>query len=240
MSKKLRIGDATSFADGIKFHSKENEGYIAKVTRLEDGTILKRYGREKKISPKKSLVQNLIARAGAIALMAVFGFVVFGVAHLLKLDHSVRNGLMLFSLTVFCLTDYLFIVFKRRKTTEGQSTYRLRSAGHMAVNAFKKLQRVPTLAEVKQFSRFSIDCHTNAMTFQTILFLFLSYHIAFPQEGLTSFVITLSGGFLILLLYLTGKLNFMQYLTTFPPSDEELEVAIAGIQIWYDHEIAES
>ena len=238
MSKKLNVREATSFCDGIEFYSKRNKGYIAKATLVEDGTIVTSYAKKKEISSeKKSFAQNLAMWAGIVTLAVVFTFAIMGISYLLKLEGRRQFGFMWFTISVFGLIAFVVRTTKKRRTPEGRSTYRFHSAEHMAINAMKKLQRVPTLEEIKQFSRFENGCGSNGTAIMTFNYLWLAFCITFLQ-GISYIVIAPLGLCVIMILYLLSGLNFLQYLSTIKPTDKELEVAVAGIQEWYNHETA--
>jgi uncharacterized protein YqhQ len=162
----------------------------------------------------------------------------YGLTSLLGLDERKQAGLMLFSVAIFMLISVVARCIKERRTTKGRSSFLYHSAEHMAINAIKSLQKVPTLEEIKQFSRFSTFCNTNEPFYYALLLLVVSSSILFFQST-TYTVVPLLGITLIFLLRISGGLNFTQYLSTIPPSDTELKVAIAGIQVWYDHETEE-
>lgn len=238
MPKKLEVREATSFSDGIEFYSKRNKGYIARATLAEDGTIVTSYA--KKISSeKKSFAQNLIKWTKIVTLSVVIAIVITGIQYLLKIDGIQLLGLEFFSISIYLLIRFFISSAKERRTAKGRSCYRFHSAEHMAINAMKKLQRVPTLEEIKQFSRFEKCCSSNLTAYVAVLYLWMSLCITLLeifQQGILYLVVALLGLCIILLLDLLCGLNFLQYLTTIPPTDKELEVAIAGIQEWYVHE----
>jgi uncharacterized protein YqhQ len=237
MSKKLKIREATSFYDGIEFYSRRNKGCIAKVTLAKDGTINTLYGKKEEITSeeKNSPVKRLLILIAIIAVSVALTFALYGLTSLLGLDEIKQAGIMLFSVAIFILITIVAKYVKERRTTEGRSSLLYHSAEHMAANAMKSLQRVPTLEEIKQFSRFSTFCSTNEPFYYAFLLLIISCSMLLLQ-GTAYTVISLMGTSLILLLRMSGGLNFTQYLSTLPPSDIELKVAISGIQVWYDHE----
>jgi uncharacterized protein YqhQ len=105
----------------------------------------------------------------------------------------------------------------------------------MAAQAIEKLQRVPTLEEIKHFSRIERSCGTNISTILVLMY-FLASFWGLLLNGIPSIMVYVLSLVLLLFLLAKGWLNFIQYITTVPPTDEELLVAIAGIQEWYNHE----
>ena len=121
----------------------------------------------------------------------------------------------------------------RKKNDKNYCVAEFHSAEHMAVNAYEKLQRIPSLAEVKKFSRFSDDCGSRKV-FNVIVYPFTVCVIWIIIPYVTShwllFAIWAS---YFLLLFLNIKfhiLKFLQVIFTKPPSDEQLMLAIEGLR----------
>ncbi|MBR2289159.1 MAG: hypothetical protein IJ867_00690 [Clostridia bacterium] len=130
------------------------------------------------------------------------------------------------------LFEFLELSYQMKsKNGAERSTAKYHAAEHMVLNAFRDLKRVPTLEEIKHYSRFSEYCGS------------MEFIDKFTIHGLTSLLIALSGLFplsihificiaylLILLFCNTGKVTkFLQVAVTTPPTDLELEVAIEGL-----------
>ena len=130
------------------------------------------------------------------------------------------------------LFEFLELSYQMKsKNGAERSTAKYHAAEHMVLNAFRDLKRVPTLEEIKHYSRFSEYCGS------------MEFIDKFTIHGLTSLLIALFGLFplsihificivylLILLFCNTGKVTkFLQVAVTTPPTDLELEVAIEGL-----------
>lgn len=235
MSKKLKVREATSYCDGIEFYSTRNSGYIAKAILVEDGTIVTSYTKErKKLSEKKSFFRKIVEWAGIITFSIVFTTIMY----LVKADVRKILSIMCFTVSVFVSIDFVVEVTKEHRTSKGKSRFRYHAAEHMAINAMNEIQRVPTLEEIKRFSRFSNNCGSNVIGVIIIIYLWWSFCINLWKDIIPCIVVSILGMWIIILLRRLGGLNFLQYLSTIPPTDKELEVAIAGIQVWFEHEKA--
>ena len=110
----------------------------------------------------------------------------------------------------------------------------------MVCNAYKALQRVPTINEIREYSRYSSSCGTNATTEIIIILPLMSlaekiyYFYNWPPIVLVIMtgIITIS----VLVLERYGYLNFLQYFTTEKPDEIELLVAIEGLKMWEEKE----
>ena len=105
----------------------------------------------------------------------------------------------------------------------------------MIINAYKKLERVPSLEEIREFSRFSNSCGTNVITQIVLSFILMFFCTFIPNIRLMNVAI-LSVNFVILILLQCGFLNFLQRYTTIVPTDRELLVAISGMNVWLENE----
>ena len=126
-------------------------------------------------------------------------------------------------------------VFVIRTYLERKNTFKFHSAEHMVLNAYSKLKRVPTIEEIRQYSRFINDCGTNVTT-QMVMSFTLMFLCTFIHNLLYMFIGMLSVNIIVFILLQCGFLNFLQKFTTIIPTDKELEVAIAGMNVWFENE----
>lgn len=149
---------------------------------------------------------------------------------------SVIVGALYFSLTISNLFfNELKCIFEiKSKNGKRYSLGKYHSAEHMAIAAYKSMQKIPTIEEAKQFSRFSKACGSNEVINKTLFFLLLSIELAlgdvliFPYDILLMIITTI-------LIIVAGEkkwLRFLQVCYTNIPSDDELEVAIEGIRFF--------
>ena len=102
----------------------------------------------------------------------------------------------------------------------------------MLINAYRKLKRVPSLEEIREYSRFDNDCSTNLVT-QTAISFVLMFFCTFIRNSLIGIIVSNT---IVLILLQCGFLNFLQKWTTIVPTDRELSVAIAGLNAWIENE----
>lgn len=233
MSKKLRVSKAYSLCNGIAFYSRRNKGYVAKVT-LVDGKVVTKYEKEKYEKEKKEEISSKKPHSFDVTdiLTVVFLVLILRLTYFPKFNEWQKFSFLLCAFYVYRLIRFVFTLAQKLKTEKYQLRCKYHSAEHMAVNAMNKLHRVPNLEEIKKFSRFCVWCGTSLNRLKDISCLWVSLCIFFSHNIFTLIL----GGFLILLLYLLGALNFFQLLTTLPPTDKELGVAIASLQLWFNHE----
>lgn len=150
-------------------------------------------------------------------------------------------GILLASLCFFANSKQFFDVVNfsySRKFTKSKnySTAKFHSAEHMVCNAYEKLKRVPTLEEIKRFSRFHKRC--GSCFYLSNFFFIISFTLCvlflfkLPIYGIAMFSI-------ILIFILDMKfrlLRFMQILVTNKPSEKELLLAIEGLKALEDME----
>lgn len=136
----------------------------------------------------------------------------------------------------FTCSKYLYVYIYQSFTMKvlngtEKEVARYHSAEHMILNAYNKLERVPSLEEIKTFSRFSEYCGSRTIISIIIGYISISLAIAFSDK------IHIIAGLLICIIsiILSKKMlekDFVkveQILLTEPPTDLELEVAIKGL-----------
>ena len=137
---------------------------------------------------------------------------------------------LFFSLCIITIFEFLTTA-----STFTSGELRFHSAEHMVINAFSKLKRIPTLKEIHKFSRFSKYCGSNETIFKILIYISIvgSSFVLNIYENLMAFLLLSFVYFaiifaIIIVLWQSDHLNFMQEFTTLPPTDKELKVAIAG------------
>ena len=182
-------------------------------------TFIEEKAIEEKFSYLKALILDCI-----LIFLAIF-----------SKDSRILSAVTMFSLFISLNLFKIFhVIYEMKISKRLVATSRFVAASHMATNAYRKLQRVPTLEEAKKNSRFSTDSKLNwtlsriSSQFALILFLLLFPEInAFVFIGLAT-IISLFFMFITPL----GIFNFWQTFVTSKPSDKELEVAIIGIKFY--------
>ena len=127
------------------------------------------------------------------------------------------------SIDIFNIIKFSYVI----KCME-HSTAKFHASEHMMLNAYEKLQRVPTLEEAKKFSRFYKNCESAIPL--VWCFIFSIQTVAFAS--LFPYQIYIYFGLLLLLPILWPFSTFLQILVTSKPSDKEIKLAIEGLRLF--------
>lgn len=137
----------------------------------------------------------------------------------------------------FTVSKYLYVSiyqsFKMKVlNSDEKKVARYHSAEHMVLNAYRKLGKVPSLDEIKTFSRFSKYCGSRVLMSKIIAYIPTSLAIAFGDEIHFSAYISIFIISYIMSRKLLKKdfIKVEQILFTEPPTDIELKVAIRGLE----------
>ena len=237
MRTKLKIDHAHSMDNGIRFYSKRHKGYVAISTVDELGNIktewttMKKYEKEKN---KHDKIANM--KKFSIFILCVLPFAtIFSILLEWAISKDTLLGIrFLFMGYAFMLLG-MFVITTFIERKKEKNAYKFHSAEHMVLNAYRKLKRVPSLEEIREYSRFSNSCGTNATT-QMVMNFTLMFLCTFISNMLYSIIGMLSADIIVLILLKCGFLNFLQKYTTIIPTDKELSVAIAGMNVWFENE----
>lgn len=230
--KRKEVCRARSKSNGIFFYSNIFPRIGTETIRDEDGKITSRtifdtvrydffedYAEAKRkrfFSKKKIWAINMVLLFIAILFREI------------SYTFSTIFFVFLVSENFWELIELIFQIKKGNKINEGK----MHSAEHKVINAYKKLQRIPTIEEVRNASRFSKDCGSR-IAFRkawggAIVSLFI---MIAPKLGLKNILITILLG---ISLWIVGNFwGIFKYLQIFlinEPSDMELEVAIEAIK----------
>lgn len=238
MKKTKKIKSARSKKNGIVFYSNTFPQLGIETTINSDGNIqsilttkkLELYYdsfgtlREKSTKPKKWKVIILDVIIILLCLLISFfsgnfGFVVAAIYFCISISFK------FFDLIQSCYN------LKSKKGTE-YSTSAFHAAEHMALNAYEKLQRIPTLEEIRNFSCFHRYCGSRFIFSRILAFLMLCLSMAFFAVNY-SLLYFISIGLIIVFIIVSDKcglLKFLQIFVTNRPSDKELMVAIEGLK----------
>lgn len=234
MRTKLKVNHAQSMENGIIFYSRCHKGHVAISTIDEYGNIkaewttMKQYKKERKRHKKRK--NTFIFLLYAAPICAIFSILLEWMI-IKNLILGIRFFFIGFAIVTFIV--FLINAYVGRKIEK--ETYKFHSAEHMVINAYEEIERVPTIEEIRDFSRFSNDCGSNIIPLTIILSII---------EFLGTFILNLFcrsmvlGGacFVVFTLRDRGFLNFWQNFTTIPPTDRELNVAIEGMKVWLENE----
>ena len=241
MSKLKNIRHMQAAEDGIIYYYPCATKACTAIIK-DDGTIgigfLPIFSRK---LPNTFINEDVIEDKFSYLKPLIFDAILIFLAALLK-NETFFLVVTMFSLFISLnLFKLLHVIYEMKISKRLYKTSKFVAASHMATNAYKKLQRIPTLEEVKKYSRFSSDskiCMPISGIFsQTMLIIFLIFfnEVSFGILVLFSIIIPVVSFFITT----SGILNFLQVFVTSKPSDEELKVAITGIRLYEKMEDAE-
>lgn len=165
--------------------------------------------------------------------VVIFDIILIGICILL------RNFWFVFAATHFSITvsfdlfEFIQISYQMKsKKGKYRSKAKFHAAEHMIANAYQKLQRVPTLDELKTFSRFYKKCGSRKVLIKISTYTLISLAIAFVANwnSLIYCLLIILIAIFMIIAERKGWLSFLQVFITNIPSDSELEVAIEGIK----------
>lgn len=209
-------GMETSIDDSGNIHSRFIPSYCERFSDYVDRTNTE----NTKVKKWKIIVFNIL-----IILSSILAFI---------FSKNISFILSAVFFSAFVTSDFfnlMKITFENKsKNNKNYSKAKFHAAEHMVVNAYEKLERLPTLEEVKNFSRFHKHCGSNHKIFKVLIFSLYSIVIIFCSINPIAYCI------LVVLVILFGfvaekygLLNFLQVLVTNKPSDKELELVIEGL-----------
>lgn len=158
--------------------------------------------------------------------------VILFIASTFTLQPSIMLAAIYFSILISSETFYFTKITCEMKFGKERSTARYHAAEHMAINAYRMLQRVPTIEEVKKFSRFSATCGSRHVIYKIVYYGALCLiMITFPFLPLHVYLIEATSIlFIIIFANKRGWLKYLQVFITSKPTDAELEVAVEGLR----------
>ena len=236
MRTKLKINHAEYMDNGILFYSKRHKGYVAIAIVDEIGNIktewttIKKYKKEKNKHDKSADRKEFFILILCVLPFTIILSILFEWA--VSKDLILGKRFLFMGFAFMLLSVFVIDAFIERKKGDG---YKFHAAEHMVTNAYRKLKRVPSLEEIRDYSRFHNSCGTN-LTTQLVMNFILMFFCTFISNPLYRFIGMLSVNIILLILLLCGFLNFLQKFTTIIPTDKELSVAIAGMNVWLENE----
>lgn len=234
MRSEIKINHAHSMDDGIQFYSKRHKGCVAIATADKSGNIKTEWTTIKEYKNKQDKIAKM--KKDVIFILCVLPFtIIFAIL----LEWAIRQkpilGLRFFLIGYAFMILSMFIIRNIIKRRKEKNNYKFHSAEHMVINAYRELKRVPTLKEIRGYSRFSNTCGTNETTV-TVISGILMFFCTFLTNQLYMLMVMLAGNIIILILLRFGYLNFLQRYTTAVPTEIELRVAIEGMRVWLENE----
>ena len=177
--------------------------------------------------------QRKLKKWHVLAAISVFDIFLIGFCFLVKnvflIALSIYFALFVsFDFLDLALTSYLM----KSKNGSFVSLAKFHAAEHMAINAYEQLQRIPSLDEIKSFSRFSKDCGFMLISRRILTHLSVIILLLFAITGnmlAYYFALAIIPAFMVIA-WRKGWFKFLEVFVTAPPTDSELEVAIEGLK----------
>ncbi len=238
MENKRKIAKASSLRNGIVLMSGvTNQLQVKSYFDSDTNTIktITRWHSDFKLNRKidEDLNEIVIKRNQVDKLKKVgcsINIVLILYSALIARDIHYVCAALFFSFTV---AKYLYTCIYMSFKMKANKAARYHAAEHMLINAYYKLERVPSLEEIKTFSRFSEYCGSRVVTSIIIGYIPISLAIAFYDEiHIIAYLLICIISFIISKKML--KKDFIkidQVLFTTPPTDLELKVAIKALDI---------
>ena len=225
MAKKM-VYAARSNKNGIIFYSNKYP-YIGAETYIDkSGNIQRRFvpieiGEYIKRNENAHLIRDFYIMAISILISTLPETLSFILA-------TLYFSIIFLWQIVIILPPTLPIILQREVP---YSTALFHSAEHMVLNAYKKLQKIPSMEEAKKFSIFHKGCGSKKKLNQVFVFTLLNTAAIFNFNRPFIYFISV---LLIIFLYLvadkTGCLAFLQICILRKPHDREIIVAIEGLK----------
>lgn len=237
MRTKLQIKHAYSMDNGIIFYSKRHKGYavISTVDEFDEirteWTKMEKY---KKENDEQNKIDYIIEKIIRILCVLTFAIIFLILLDWVISQYSILGIRFLLIGGVIIMLSTFFIGNCIERKIE-KNVYKFHSAEHMVINAYIKLKRVPSLEEIRKYSRFNNYCGTNVTT-QIVISLTLMFFCTFFNNPLYRHIGMIFSNVIVLILLECGFLNFLQKFTTDVPTDKELLVAISGMNVWIENE----
>ena len=238
MEEKKEIFRARSKENGIVIYSNKNpllcyEAYIDEKGEIHTSPIISVMSELKDFSG--TLIATDVKRQIKITSYLRIALCILSILSIVITQKiTIAIGMMYFAICasreVVNLVTFIYDV----KIGSRQALGRFHAAEHQALIAYKRYQRIPTMEEVRKETRFDQDCGSRLIIDKVMGFLLLSILIC-TCAFIPFYVYFGSVAILIGLLMLERKYNFFrvfQIFLTNKPTDKELEVALAGVEIF--------
>ncbi len=242
MKEKKQVLHARSKENGIIFYSNKSpqlcyEAYIDENGEVQARPQPSRYREEKDCYGMLMPLRSKNERNQIFAFKMVLLF--FALISTVFIN-NVSITLAIFYFTIFAASDVVKFtnMVQQIKFGKFKATGRFHSAEHMVTKAYEKYKRVPTMLEIKKMSRFERYCGSRKDISKIVHFTLSALIIA--SYGYVSDYVYF-GSAIILMVFSILEINFnllrfLQIFVTNTPTEEELNVALAGIELFEELE----
>ncbi len=203
---------------------------------------------------KKSKIGTSIALTGSVVLALGLGFLLFFYLPLLVTEFFGFQSGVVFNLVdgFFRLTAFLLYIYAISRWKEMRRVFQYHGAEHMTIYAFESGEELTT-ENAKKYSTFHPRCGTSflvvVMLVSIVVFVFLGKPENISDRLLRFAMIPLIAGISFEFIKLSARESFakwfkpaiwpglaLQRITTKPPTDDMLEVAIAALEASLDRQ----
>lgn len=233
MKKRKYIKNAKSKQNGIIFYSNEYQDMGINTYRTNDGKIRKSLVTTS--TNKDRSLENIINGNQKITFETetiIFNITLISICLLLNNIRYVCSALLFVYAVSYNFLWFIKAAIKMKlEDGEAKSIARYHAAEHMAINAYQKYQRIPTIEEVNNSSRISKGCGSKEIIYKIVQFVSICLILAFYKgDYFNEIVLILLDVAFVGLANEKGWLTFFQLLITEKPSNAEIEVAIEGLK----------
>ena len=238
MIRKIKLDfkdmSAYSFYNGIMINSNRYKGYAAISTSSDNNKISTKW---MKIDDfYKSMFEddkNHFIISLLLTSPIAIGFVFYAIILIYEKNYIRLLQYYFFFRSVFTLYKFIcdIITDKNRNIRS-----RFHSSEHMVINAYKSLGYVPSIDEIKSFSRFDKNCSVNSITFRILTNASFALATTFIENHIVMLFVFVTAPIVIFVLLKSNHLNFLQRFTTSSPTDAELLLAIDCMRCWEENE----
>lgn len=244
MRKKIALTRAMSFSNGIIFFSSKYPNYVVMASIDESKKIkaewltrkiaeeyMKESNQKKDEAERKTKKRSIEDSTDTLFLLLI-PYLAYKILEqsITPITVGICIKFVLIALLLFIIYGLsVVIIFRVIKT----DIAKFHGAEHMIANAYSDLHQIPTIEELSRYSRIHTRCSTNIAILLLVACIIALGHIAFGANIYLCIITFL----IFILLSRFGKLNFFQNFTTSPPTEVELNVAIAGLTVWLENEL---
>lgn len=238
---KKSILEARSKSNGIVFYSNKNplicyEVYINEKGEIQKEQIPRGLSELKDEDLKTADYSAKIYKTEKRIKIAMAIIGIISVFMTKKIN--IACGLMYFAM--IALKDFLYFTESAYQLKCGrmQDLAKYHSAEHMVSNAYARVQRIPTIEEIKKSSRFDRYCSSRIYINKILIFGMLCIVICLSGfVPLHIYVILVAALFTFAIIQQKYNIfRFLQIFCTKKPTDKELKVAEEGIKYFEEME----
>lgn len=233
MIRQFKDFSSQSFNNGILINSNRHKGY-ASISTINNGSISTRWMKTEDFykymfeDEKNHFIFSLLLTS-PIAI----GFIFYAIVLIYERKYIRLVQYYFLFKSVFTLYKFIcgIITDKNRNIKS-----RFHSSEHMVINAYKNLGYVPSIDEIKSFSRFDKNCSVNSITFRILVNASFALATTFIENHIVMLFVFVTAPIVIFVLLQSNHLNFLQRFTTASPTEAELLLAIDCMRCWEENE----